>query len=315
MKILVTGGAGFIASHVVDEYIKNGHDVVIVDNLSTGSTENINPLAKFYLMDIASRELEKVFEIEKPDIVNHHAAQISVPVSVKDPILDAQTNVLGLINLLQNCIKFNTGKIIVISSGGAVYGEADEYPTSENYQPEPLSPYAINKFVAEKYLFFYQHQYGLKYTVLRYANVFGPRQVPHGEAGVVSIFIENILMDKKSYLYAFAEEPDGMIRDYVFVRDVVKANLLALSTGDNDNFNIGTNRETSTGELFREISRQMNYFVAPIPGPARPGDIRKSCLTNQKAKLGLGWKPQYSLEKGIGETIDFFSTKFQKNFV
>jgi len=306
MKILVTGGAGFIGSNVADKFIELGHKVVIVDNLSSGYKKNINPQAKFYEIDIRSPELNEVFAKEKPDIVDHHAAQISVPVSVKNPLLDADINVLGFINILQNCVKHKVKKVIFISSGGAIYGEADEYPTTENYVPQPLSPYAINKFVSEKYLHYYHHQFGLNYTVLRYANVFGPRQVPHGEAGVVSIFITNLRDEKKTYLYAFPENPEGMIRDYVFVKDVVAANVIALQKGDLDAFNIGTNKETATGDLYREIAKQMGKNIEPIRAAARAGDIRRSCLNFAKAERNLGWRPQFSLAAGIEETIKFF---------
>lgn len=309
MKILVTGGAGFIASHIVDKYIELGHEVVVVDNLSTGFKHNVNPKAKFYEIDIRSKELEQVFKNEKPEIVNHHAAQISVPVSVKEPELDAEVNVIGFLNILQNCVKYKVKKVIFISSGGAVYGEAEEYPTTENYNPKPLSPYAIHKYVSEKYLYFYHHQYGLKYTVLRYANVYGPRQIPHGEAGVVSIFITNFRDNKKTYLYAFGEEPDGMIRDYVFVRDIVNANVLALDRGELDAFNIGTGLETTTGQLYREIALQMNTKVEPVRKGARPGDIRRSCLNIERAKNEFGWEPKHSLSEGVKETIDFFMKK------
>jgi len=309
MKILVTGGAGFIASHIVDKYIELGHEVVVVDNLSSGFKHNVNPKAKFYEMDIRSKELEQIFNDEKPEIVNHHAAQISVPVSVKEPELDAEVNAIGFLNILQNCVKYKVKKVIFISSGGAVYGEAKEYPTTEDYDPKPLSPYAIHKYVSEKYLYFYNHQYGLKYTVLRYANVFGPRQIPHGEAGVVSIFITNFKKNRKSYLYAFNEEPDGMIRDYVFVRDIVNANVLAVDRGELEAFNIGTGLETTTGQLYREIALQMNTKIEPVREGARPGDIRRSCLNIEKAKNEFGWEPKYSLSDGVRETIDFFMKK------
>jgi len=306
MKILVTGGAGFIGSNVVDKFIDLGNEVIVVDDLSTGFKHNVNSKAKFYEMDIRSKELEKVFEVEKPDIVDHHAAQISVPVSVQDPEFDADVNVKGFLNILQNCVKYKVKKVIFISSGGAVYGEAEEYPTTEKYDPKPLSPYAINKFIAEKYLYFYHHQYGLNYTVLRYANVYGPRQIPHGEAGVVSIFITNFRDEKTSHLYAFPEELDGMVRDYVFVKDVVRANVIALEKGNLEAFNIGTGLETTTGKLYRKISKQMNVNIDPIRGNARAGDIRKSCLNIEKAGSILDWKPEYSPEEGIKQTIHFF---------
>ncbi len=308
MKIMVTGGAGFIASHVVDGYIEAGHEVVIIDNLSTGKRENLNPAAKFYKMDIRDSEIIKVFQQEKPEILNHHAAQISVPVSVNDPITDGKVNALGFLNLLNCCRDINLKKVIFISSGGAIYGEAEEYPTTENYSPKPLSPYAIHKLISEYYLAFYHHQYNLNYTVLRYANVFGPRQIPHGEAGVVSIFITNFRDGVRSKLYAFPEDPDGMIRDYVYVKDIVKANLLALHKGNLGYFNIGTGLETTTGKLYREIAAIMGKTERPIKEGARPGDIRRSCLNIVKAENILGWRPAISLQEGIKETVDFFVT-------
>lgn len=309
MKIIVTGGAGFIGSNLVDEYIKLGHEVAVIDNLSTGSKRNLNAKAKFYEADIRSPEIAKIFKTEKPDIVNHHAAQISVPDSVKDPVFDAEVNAVGLLNILENCVKFKVKKVIFISSGGAIYGEAEEYPTTENYQPIPLSPYAIHKFLGEKYLKFYNHQYDLDYVVLRYANVFGPRQNPEGEAGVVSIFITYLLQNKQTFLYAYEDNPDGMIRDYVYVKDVVQANVKALDYNKNDAFNIGTGNETTTGELYRVVSQNMKENIEQIKSGARPGDIRRSCLNVDKAKTVLGWESNYSLTEGIIETIEFFRNK------
>lgn len=307
MKILVTGAAGFIASHVADAYIELGHDVVIVDNLFTGYKHNINPKAKFYQVDVCSAELEQVFAAEKPDIVNHHAAQISVPRSVKEPLLDAEVNVKGFINVLENCVKHKVQKVIFISSGGAIYGEAEEYPSTESCPTKPLSPYAINKMVSEDYLYFYNHEYGIKYTILRYANVFGPRQVSHGEAGVVSIFIEKLLAGQQPYLYAYPDAPDGMIRDYVYVKDIVRANVIALSKGEGEAYNIGTGVETTTGTLYREIAALMNSDIKPIPAPARAGDLHQSLLSSDKAKRALNWTPAYTLSQGIAETIEYFN--------
>ncbi|MDP2173049.1 MAG: NAD-dependent epimerase/dehydratase family protein [Candidatus Cloacimonadaceae bacterium] len=309
MKILITGAAGFIASHVADAYLDAGHEVVIVDNLATGYKHNLNPRAKFYQIDICDPFLGEVFAAEQPDIVNHHAAQISVPKSIEDPFFDVEVNVKGLINILENCVKYHVNKVIFISSGGAIYGEAEEYPTTENYQPKPLSVYAINKMVGESYLHFYYHQYQLNYTVLRYANVYGPRQVSHGEAGVVSIFIEKLLNGHIPTIYAYPNETDGMIRDYVYVADVVRANLLALGRGDNDQFNIGTCVETTTKQLYNTIQWQMGFDIPPHWGEARKGDLHRSMLDYGKAFKELGWSPIYTLEQGVGETIKFFRTK------
>jgi len=306
MKILITGAAGFIASHVADAFVEAGHDVVIVDNFRTGYPKNLNPKARFYELDICDPRLEYIFAKEKPDVVDHHAAQISVPLSVEDPLTDAEINVKGLINILENCVKHQVKKVIYISSGGAMYGEATEYPTSETYIPKPLSVYAINKMVGENYLYFYQKTYGLDYTVLRYANVFGPRQVSHGEAGVVSIFVEKLLAEETPTLNVYPEEPDGMIRDYVYVKDVVAANLAALNKGSGEAFNIGTCIETSTRALFNEICRQMRLQIEPKKGAARKGDLRRSLLKIDKAKEELGWEPRYTLAEGISEVIYYF---------
>lgn len=313
MKILVTGGAGFIGSHVVDGYIKKGYEVVIVDNLSSGKWENINKKARFYLIDIRNiNEMNKIFERERFDIVNHHAAQISVPYSVLNPGEDAQINVYGFINILELSVKYKVKKVIFISSGGAIYGEADEYPTTENYIPKPISPYAITKFISEKYLYYYNHQYGLDYTVLRYANVYGPRQIPHGEAGVVSIFMTRLLKGEKCTIFAYKDEPEGMKRDYVYVKDVVNANITAINRGSKEIFNIGTGIPTSTEELYFKVFEKMKKICKipeslkiPLKDRERPGDIRRSCLNIEKAKHILKWKPEYSLDEGIKETAQW----------
>ena len=312
MKVLVTGGAGFIGSNVVDAYIEAGHEVVVVDNLYTGRRENIHPRAKFYLMDIRSRELYKLLEYERPEVINHHAAQISVPASVKDPIFDASVNIEGFVNVLEAARRIKTSKIIFISSGGAIYGEAKEYPTSEGYPPQPLSPYAIAKAVSEDYLVFYQHQYGLDYTVLRYANVYGPRQMPNGEAGVVAIFMDRLLQDRPCTIYHFSSEPEGMIRDYCYVGDIVRANLLALEAGSRMAVNIGTGKETRTQTLFEAIfdaisRRRPMDSALRVPGraPARQGDIQRSCLKTDLAEAVLGWAPSIDLAEGLERTLDW----------
>lgn len=312
MKILVTGGAGFIGSNVVDGYVQAGHDVVVVDNLYSGKLENINPKAKFYLMDIRSDEIGKVLDIERPDVINHHAAQISVPYSVEDPLFDVSVNIQGFVNLLEAARQHEIKKVIFISSGGAIYGEAEEYPTSESYPPQPLSPYAIAKAVSEDYLYFYNHQYGLDYTVLRYANIYGPRQIPHGEAGVVAIFMDNLVAGRKSLLFHFPDEPDGMVRDYCFVGDVVKANLMALEKGSGQAFNIGTGVETRTRKLYDTIYELMkpelnlSDELAELESQdARAGDLTQSCLKIDKARKELGWEPDFQLREGLRKTMEW----------
>ncbi len=311
MKILVTGGAGFIGSNVVDGYIRAGHEVMILDNLYTGKRSNVNPQARFYEFDIRSPEAAGVVEREKPDILNHHAAQMSVPASVADPGFDADVNIKGFLNLLEASVKSGVKKVVFISSGGAIYGEADEYPTSEAYVPKPLSPYAITKFSSEHYLAYYRHQYGLDYTTLRYANVYGPRQVPHGEAGVVAIFMNNLVEGAPSMLNHFPEDDRGMVRDYCFVADVVRANLAALNRGSGDFFNIGTGYGAKTLDLYEIILSALADMDRPAAKElykmkkqlARPGDLKKSCLTIKKAADILNWQPEIHLKDGIRETL------------
>ncbi|HOH82802.1 MAG: NAD-dependent epimerase/dehydratase family protein [Candidatus Cloacimonetes bacterium] len=308
-KILITGGAGFIGSNVADAYLADGYEVVVVDDLSSGSLENLDSRVKFYQLNICSPALEEIFAREKPDVVNHHAAQISVPYSIENPINDAEINLKGFLNVLQCSVKHGVRKVILISSGGAIYGEAEEYPASENCPLNPLSIYAIHKLTSEYYVRFYQYQYNLTYTILRYANVYGPRQVAQSEAGVVSIFIEKLLHNQAPMLYAYPDEPEGMIRDYVYVKDVVRANVAALDKGDNDVFNIGTGQETTTSFLYRTIAWQLGTDLRPIPGPPRKGDLRRSLLDCSKAFKELGWSPLYTLDAGIRETIEFFKNK------
>jgi UDP-glucose 4-epimerase len=309
MKILITGGAGFIGSHVADAYLEAGHEVVIVDDLSSGKAEHVNPAATFYNLDICSLDIERVFISERPDIVNHHAAQVSVPRSIEDPLKDAETNLKGTLNILQHCVKYNIKKVIFSSSGGAIYGNAEEYPTTENYIPQPLSIYAIDKFTAEHYLKFFLYQYGLQYTILRYANVYGPRQDSDGEAGVVAIFIKKLLAGDIPIINAYPDAPEGMIRDYVYVLDVVRANMAALSQGENNVFNIGTCVETTTSFLYKTILWHLQKSINPDYGPARKGDLRRSMLDSSKAFKELGWSPIYTLDKGIEETIAYHFKK------
>jgi UDP-glucose 4-epimerase len=307
MKILVTGGAGFIGSHVVEAYLAAGHQVVVVDDLSSGARENLPAGVPFYLMDIGSPLLEKVFAIEKPDVVNHHAAQISVSVSARDPILDARSNCLGLLNLLETSRKAGISKFIFISSGGAIYGEAGTGKLAEDHPPSPLSPYAIHKLLGEHYLHFYDVQHGLAWTSLRYANVFGPRQNPHGEAGVVAIFTSKLLAGEIPTVNAYPDEPAGMSRDYVYVEDVARASVLALEKANREAVNIGTGREVHTRDLLAAICRIMGKELKYARGEPRPGDLQRSLLDNAKAARVLGWKPSFSLEDGLSRTVSFFT--------
>lgn len=304
MKILVTGGAGFIASNLVDELISQGHDVAIIDNLSTGKKVNINKKARFYKADIRDKSLEKIFAKEKPEVVNHHAAQIDVRHSVEDPIYDANINIFGLLNLLKLSRQFNVRKFINVSSGGVIYGEDARLPIKEEEMKKPISPYGIAKLTAEFYVRFYHRIHGLKFTSVRYSNVYGKRQDPLGEAGVVAIFSNLMLSNKQPTIFGDGKQT----RDYIYVRDVVNANILALTKGDNEEFNIGTRKETDVNQLFQTIKKITGYTGNPNYAPARPGELNRSCLDNSKAKKLLGWQPSYSLEDGLKETISWVKT-------
>jgi UDP-glucose 4-epimerase len=306
LKILVTGGAGFIGSHISDGLIEQGHNVSILDNLSTGIRENINPKASFYLMDIRAQELKKVFENEKIDVVFHQAAQMDVRKSVADPIYDADINVKGTLNILQNCICFGIKKIIFASTGGAIYGEQDTFPCDENHPTRPVSPYGITKLTTEKYLFFYNVEYGLKYTILRYSNVYGPRQNPHGEAGVVAIFTEKLLSENQSVINGDGKQT----RDYVYVKDVVQANLKALNCEENEIFNVGTSIESNVIELYDILNKNTGDKAKKVFGPEKSGEQRRSSISYKKIKQKLGWEPLVNLEEGLKKTVDHFNKRF-----
>jgi len=307
LNILVTGGAGFIASHIVDALIEQGHKVTIIDNLTTGREENINPKAKFYYSDI-SEDLTEIFKEGKFDIVNHHAAQIDVRRSVNDPIYDANVNIIGTINLLQNCIKFGVKKFMFASTGGAVYGEQDYFPADENHKQQPLSPYGISKLAIEKYLYFYDQVHNLKYTILRYGNIYGPRQNPLGEAGVVCIFLDKILSGDQPIINGSGEQT----RDYVYVKDVVKANLLTLTEEVSEIYNVGTGIETNVNQLFQLINFHFGNSIKEVHGPAKPGEQMRSVITSEKMKKKFGWKPSTTLEEGLRETIEYYKNLVTK---
>ena len=308
MKILVTGGAGFIGSNVVDAYIAAGHDVVVVDNLESGQLKNLNPKAKFYLMDVRSSDLRKVFELENIDVVKHHAAQKSVPHSVEDPVLDAEINILGILNLLELSVEFGVKRFIFSSTGGALLGDADVIPTPEDSPVQTISPYAITKYTSEKYLDFYRITHGLTYVVLRYANVYGPRQIAEGECGVTPIFLDNLLNNRPSKLYAYSDMPDGCTRDYVYVGDVARANVLALEKGDNTIINIGTGIEVSTAQVYRYLQEAAGKYDVPlVPAGERVGDLRRSALDITRAREVLGWEPKVDFPTGLKETVAYFT--------
>ena len=302
MKILVTGGAGFIASHITDAIINEGHSVTVVDNLSTGFEKNVNPKAKFVKADIVDSSLLQLFEKEKFDVVNHHAAQMDVRKSVADPSFDANTNILGTINLLQCCIKTGVKKFMFASTGGAVYGEQSYYPADEIHPTAPLSPYGISKLAVEKYLFFYKSQYDFKYTVLRYANIYGPRQNSKGEAGVVAIFSTKLLANEQPIINGTGKQT----RDYVFVGDVVKANLITLKDDACDIYNVGTAKETDVNELFNKLNKLAGSNKEEKHGPAAPGEQMRSVITSEKLFKKFNWKPSTTLDNGLKETVEYF---------
>jgi len=310
MKILVTGGAGFIASHIVDAYIDLGYQLIVMDNLSSGRREYVNSKAKFYQVDIRNKTaIEKIIKMEKPEIINHHAAQISVRNSLQDPIFDAEVNIFGLLNILTAGRKVGVKKIIFASSGGVVYGEAKTIPTPEDYHPlQPLSPYGITKLASEYYLNFYCQTYKIPYVALRYSNVYGPRQNPHGEAGVVAIFTLKLLKGEIPIING-----DGrQTRDYVYVGDVVEANKIALSTEAIGSYNIGTGIETSVLEIYKKLNEIIKSTISVKHGPAKIGEQARSCLDFHSSEKVLGWKFQTNLPEGLKKTVEYFKF-YEKN--
>ncbi|MGE5796838.1 MAG: NAD-dependent epimerase/dehydratase family protein [Ignavibacteria bacterium] len=303
MKILVTGGAGFIASQIADAFINEGHKVFIIDDLSTGFEKNINPKAEFIKADICDLELSSLFEKEKFDLVDHHAAQMDVRRSVADPVFDANINILGTINLLKNAVKTGVKKFMFASTGGAVYGEQKYFPADEHHPTNPLSPYGISKLSVEKYLYFYKVQYNLNYTILRYANIYGPRQNPFGEAGVVAIFSSKLIKGEQPVINGTGEQT----RDYVFVGDVVQANLITLNDKESDIYNIGTGQETNVNQLFGLLNKIIGKNKEEKHGPAAPGEQMRSVITSDKIFKKFGWRPSASLEEGLKKTVEFFA--------
>lgn len=309
MKILVTGGAGFIASHVTDAYLADGHEVVVLDNLSTGKMENLNPGCRFVEMDIRDHALGEFMAQEKFDVVNHHAAQVSVPASVKDPMRDLEINGQGTLNLMHSAARAGVKRFIFISSGGAIYGEQPVLPITEEIWPKPESPYAVHKMLGETYLPFYRDNYGMEFVILRYANIYGPRQAPHAEAGVVAIFTEALLAKKDCTVYRFDEQPKGMVRDYLYVGDVAKANLLALEKGAGETLNLGTETPTHTLDLLRAVGKACGVQPLEQFGPARKGDLKRSLLKCSLAQKALGWQAETDLGKGLEMTVNWYRKK------
>lgn len=305
MRILVTGGAGFIGSNVADLLLESGHEVHIMDNLSTGFRENLNPRAKFLEMDIRSREASEAVRGGGFDILCHHAAQMDVRRSVREPLFDADVNILGTISLLEAARDGGVRRVVYASTGGAVYGEPSSIPVREDHPVNPICHYGISKHTVEHYLFLYRHLYGLDYVVLRYPNVYGPRQNPHGEAGVTAIFTLAYLEGRRPRINGDGEQ----LRDYVHVRDIARANLLAMDTDNHDIpgriFNIGWGTGRSVRELDALIRRFVGTDLLPEQGPALPEEILKISLDAGRAAAALGWEPRIGFEEGLSDLVEY----------
>jgi UDP-glucose 4-epimerase len=303
MKILVTGGAGFVGSHIVDAYVTAGHQVIVVDDLSTGKKENVHPDAKLVEMDVNDPRLLDLFMAEKPDLVNHHAANASVSRSVRQARFDATQNILGTLNVLEAVRRAEVGKVIYISSGGAMYGTVAYLPMDEAHPANPVSPYALSKHTGERYVQLYGEVHGLRWTSLRYANVYGPRQDPHGEAGVVAIFCQNLLDGAVPEIHWDGEQT----RDFVYVGDCARANLLALEGGNGQAYNVGTGVGSSINTLFHTLMDVAGQNLTPRRGPRRPGDARHSYLDCHKIERELDWQPKVTLHEGLERTWNHFA--------
>jgi UDP-glucose 4-epimerase len=303
MRITVTGGAGFIGSHVVDAYLDAGHEVAILDDLSTGRLENLSPRARFHRVDLRDRAaVEAAVAAERPEVINHHAAQLDVRRSVMDPAFDAAVNLIGLLHLIEAARPHGLRRVILASSGGAIYGESPRLPNREEDATEPISPYGVAKLGSERYLHYYAHVFGLPSVWLRYANVYGPRQSPLGEAGVVAIFITRLLDGGAPVING-----SGMqTRDYVFVGDVVRANLLALDRDYAGPVNIGTGIETDVNQLHALLCDAVGHHPGELHGPAKAGEQLRSVLDARRAGEVLGWRAETPLAEGLRRTVSWF---------
>ena len=311
MRILVTGGAGFIGSHVVDTYVAAGHEVAVLDSFSTGTEANLNPSAKIHRLDLRDQQgVERIVAEFKPDIVNHHAAQSEVPKSVADPTYDAQVNIIGGLNLLKACVDNGVKKIIFISSGGALYGEPDVIPADEDHPVRPLSPYGTSKLCFEQYLGTFRRTFGLEHTILRYANIYGPRQDFHAEEGrVIAIFASRMLERKPVIVDGTGEQA----RDMLYIGDVATANLAALERGSGGTFHISSGIAVTVNDLYRKLALLTGYSEFPHYGPSRKGDVYRIALDNSRALRDLGWEPQVDLEEGLSLTVDYFREQVSSN--
>ena len=307
MKILITGGAGFIGSHTVDALVASGkHQVSIIDNLSAGKRHQVNPAAHFHELDLRDADaVRRVIDAETPEVIVHLAAQMDVRRSVADPPYDAQVNVVGFLNLMESARQHGLRRVIFSSTGGAIYGEQETFPAPEDHPLHPVSPYGITKLATEAYLFFYKVQYGIDYTALRYGNVYGPRQDPHGEAGVVAIFCGRMLEGKPCTIFGDGKQT----RDYVFVGDVVRANLAAASANVSGTINVGTGIETSVNDLYHTLGTVADVTRGPEYAAARPGEQSRSVISPARAAQLLNWRPQVDLAHGLDQTFTYFKER------
>jgi UDP-glucose 4-epimerase len=311
MRVLVTGGAGFIASHVAEAYLAGGHEVAVVDDLSAGFKENLDKRNRFWQMDIRSAEFPQVVADFRPEVISHHAAQMSVSASARDPRHDADINILGTLNLLEAAVRSEVRRVIFASTGGAVYGDLVPVPTDETASPQPVSPYGVAKLAVERYLHAYQTMYGLRAVALRYSNVYGPRQSPHGEAGVVAIFSRAILEKRELTVHGDGEQT----RDYVYVGDIVRANMLASQVALGQDFpivNVGTGVETSVNDMVRLLREVAGSDITSRHGPARPGEQRRRVLNSSLAKRVLGWEASTDLRTGLARTFEWFTQHLKR---
>jgi UDP-glucose 4-epimerase len=308
MKVLVTGGAGFIGSHITEHLIDAGAEVVVLDDLSSGKRESVHPRARLCQADIGSEAIRDLFARERFDCLDHHAAQMNVRRSVDDPMFDARVNIIGSLNLLQAAVATGVKKVVFASTGGAIYGEQLTFPADETHQTNPLSPYGVAKLAVEKYLAFYEAVYGLPYVALRYANVYGPRQDPHGEAGVVAIFSERLLRGEPAIINGDGEQT----RDFIYVDDVVRANVLAVTTDLSGIYNVGTGLETSVNVLYAHLAKHAGATLPPRHDPPKPGEQRRSVLDYRKLQAVANWTPTVALEEGLRRTVVYFAAQLTR---
>jgi len=303
MRVLLTGGAGFIGSHVAKALLERGHEVAVVDDLSSGKRANVPEGAVFYEADVRAG-CGEVFAEFRPEALSHQAAQMDVRRSVREPDFDADINVIGTVRLLQNCVRHDVSRAVFASTGGAIYGEQREFPAPEDHPQYPVSPYGVSKLAGERYLHYYHAQYGLSYRALRYANVYGPRQDPHGEAGVVAIFCGNLAAGRPSTVFGTG----GQTRDYVHVRDVARANVLALEKkAPSEAYNVGTGIETSVNQIYDLLRQASGKDLSPEYAPARPGEQSRSSVNPSLVARAFGWRPEVELAAGLEETFRYFS--------